>query len=129
MTDTYTEREMDILIGLEALAEEAYQNAKNHGFHDGVVAMREIITAADPSLLEEFETLIGLGRLMLIVTELAEAAEALRKGDTDNFAEEIADVQIRLGDEGRARHVSLGAAVVAKMAVNRSRPHKHGKRA
>ncbi len=36
--------------------------------------------------------------LMLMVTELAEAIEAVEKGDAANFREELADLMIRVGD-------------------------------
>lgn len=66
--------------------------------------------------------------LMLVVTELAEACEALRKGDDENFREEIADTAIRLFDLAAANGIDLEAEIEKKMAVNVRRPHMHGKK-
>lgn len=43
------------------------------------------------------------------------------------IAEELADILIRTGDLAEEIGVDLQAAVVAKMAKNQGRPHKHGK--
>lgn len=66
-------------------------------------------------------------KLMLIVTELGEAAEALRNKDLINFREELADVQIRLFDLCGALGIDLEEAVNAKMLYNETRPYMHGK--
>jgi NTP pyrophosphatase (non-canonical NTP hydrolase) len=63
---------------------------------------------------------------MLITTEVAEAAEAVRKGNLQNFEEELADIMIRLLDTAYALQVDLEAAVLAKMDKNEQREHKHG---
>jgi NTP pyrophosphatase (non-canonical NTP hydrolase) len=68
-----------------------------------------------------------LGKLMLEVTEIAEAAEAVRKGDLVNFKEERADSLIRHLDINDAVGVPTYDEVMRKMAVNEGRPHKHGK--
>ena len=89
-------------------------------------------------------------KLMLTVSELAEAMEAYRhlprrildwlstgSGDPPepgewcvwetNLEEELADTFIRLTDLCGALQIDLAAAVCRKMAVNELRPHKHGK--
>jgi len=66
--------------------------------------------------------------LMLIVTELGEACEADRKGDEDNFKEEIADTFIRLGDMCAARAIDIEEEIKKKMEYNKTRPKKHGKK-
>ncbi len=84
--------------------------------------------------------------LMLVVTEIAEMVEALRAGNppstkglmvTDpttgeqrpmtSVEEEAADAALRLMDWCAARGVQLGAAIVAKMEYNTTRPMRHGK--
>lgn len=69
-----------------------------------------------------------LGKLMLVVTEVAEAAEACRHADFDNFTEEIADTAIRLFDIADTGGFSLMAAVHRKMDINADRPYRHGKK-
>jgi NTP pyrophosphatase (non-canonical NTP hydrolase) len=98
------------------LASRAYTTAASHGFHEytpkfGVAGQ---------------DTRHILSWLMLITTELAEAAEAARKNNYENFCEELADVQIRLLDMCYVLDVDLEDAVLKKMAINENRPHKHG---
>ncbi len=69
-----------------------------------------------------------LGKLMLVVTEVAEAAEAVRHGDLDNFKEEIADAFIRLLDICGAMGIDIEEEIAQKMAVNKNRPQRHGKK-
>jgi NTP pyrophosphatase (non-canonical NTP hydrolase) len=69
-----------------------------------------------------------LGKLMLVVTEVAEAAEACRKGDYPNFCEEIADTFIRLFDIVDSSHIDLDYHVISKMVKNHQRAIKHGKK-
>ena len=76
--------------------------------------------------------------LMLVVSELAETCEALRRGNPpaehiaasgfSHVEEELADVVIRLMDWAEARGYDVGGAVLAKVAFNATRERKHGKR-
>lgn len=90
-------------------------------------------------------------KLMLIVTELAEAMEAYRHfspelmsalctepvrlgglegpdmATLEAFEEEIADTFIRITDLCEALKIDLLLATCRKMAANELRPHKHGK--
>lgn len=73
--------------------------------------------------------------LMLVVSELAEGMEYLRKGngpsdhipEFSGIEEECADAVIRLMDFCGGRGFRLAEAIVAKVEYNRSRPHRHGK--
>ena len=97
----------------------AWQNSEDHGFH-------EIPDIGLPT------------RLMLIVSELAEAMEDHRNSWSPSFIRmegekpcgipsELADVIIRVGDLAGVYGIDLEAAVVQKMAYNAGRPQKHGK--
>jgi len=89
--------------------------------------------------------------LMLVVTELGEACEALRKGNRqgsdicnegyacdgcpipdecwkkDTFEDEIADSVIRLLDLAQAMNIDLEWQIRNKLDYNKKRPYKHGK--
>lgn len=81
----------------------------------------------------EEPTAIGT-RLMLVVSELGEAMEAVR---TDAFDQhlperkglevELADAVIRICDIAGGLDLDLQGAVLEKLIYNQSRPHKHGK--
>jgi NTP pyrophosphatase (non-canonical NTP hydrolase) len=75
--------------------------------------------------------------IALMHSELSEALEGLRHGNppSDHISEfsaveeEFADVIIRIMDHAKAKGYRVGEALEAKIAFNRSRPHKHGGKA
>ena len=72
-----------------------------------------------------------LSCLMLIVTELAEAAQEVRQqrpSTLDTFPVELADAFLRLLDLAEAHGIDLIRASEIKMTLNENRPHKHGGR-
>lgn len=74
---------------------------------------------------------------MLMVTELGEACEGLRKGNPPSdhipefsaVEEEYADVIIRIMDHAAGRGWNVAGAIEAKMAFNAGRPRMHGGKA
>ncbi len=98
---------------ISALAKAAHRCALEHGWHTTPATF-----ADDPKVI--------LSWLMLIVTEVAEAAEAVRHGNEANFAEELADVVIRVFDTSEALGIDIEAEIVKKMATNEQRPIRHG---
>lgn len=68
--------------------------------------------------------------LMLIVTEVAEACEALRQKDKskNNISEEMADIAIRVMDFCDAFNIDLEKEIIAKLKVNKTRPILHNKK-
>ena len=93
---------------LEEYTDLCHDIAKSKGFWDG-----------DRSIAE---------CLMLIVTEVAEACEADRHGDRENFNEEIADTFIRLFDLCGYLDIDIESELTRKISINRARPRLHGKR-
>lgn len=93
---------------ISELVTRAHDNAVRHGFWD---VKTDVAT-----------------KLMLIVTELAEACEADRHGDRANFEEEIADTFIRLGDLCGGLEINIERVIGEKMRYNELRPRLHGKR-
>jgi NTP pyrophosphatase (non-canonical NTP hydrolase) len=75
--------------------------------------------------------------IALMHSELSEALEGLRHGNPPSdhipafsaVEEEFADVVIRIMDHAAAKGYRVGEALEAKIAFNRSRPHKHGGKA
>ena len=75
--------------------------------------------------------------LMLIVSELGEACEALRSGkrqhavgfnwEKDTFEDELADAIIRICDLAESEGIDLQWQIKKKLEYNKSRPEKHGK--
>jgi len=85
-------------------------------------------------------------KLMLIVSEAAEALESLREseqgtirtwlsypngrdsvGKPEGFASELADIVIRVADLAEYLGIDLETVIAQKEAFNRTRPYMHGK--
>ena len=121
------------MVELKELCEKAHKNAREKGFWedwDRIQEFRNMAINISPD--GKKQTYIDINnaittRLMLIVSELSEALEALRERDGDNFAEELADVAIRLGDLCGGLDIDLEKEVIRKMERNEDRPYKHGK--
>ena len=102
----------------DELAEDIHKNAIEKGFWDRTV-----------------DSIFVAKQMMMIVSEVSEAMEALRKEmDPDQISDEFADIIIRTIDlyagMANAGYVkkSLDKAVKDKMEKNISRPKKHGVR-
>lgn len=114
-----TSQEEEWIVAIADMGRFCYDQADKQGFHDG--------RSRQP-----------LELCMLVVTELAELAEAFRKGQADapsdhipefTYAEEEwADVLVRVFDHSydHVDPVRLGQAFVAKLAYNRTRGYRHG---
>jgi NTP pyrophosphatase (non-canonical NTP hydrolase) len=105
---------------IKDLTKEAHQNALKHGFWEDID--RLFITS------EYGKNAVIGNMLMLIVSEIAEAQDGLRKGDKDNFKEELADIVIRTADLAGGLGIDLEAEIIKKMEKNKKRPYKHGKK-
>lgn len=68
-------------------------------------------------------------KLMLVVTELAEAMEEWRIDNRLSFNVEIADAVIRLLDICGSLDINISCEMRNKMMVNFTRPKLHGKKA
>ena len=79
-----------------------------------------------------------LAALALVVSEVAEAMEAIRKHEADTwtdtttkdtFARELAGATVRIMDLAAWTGVDLGEAIRAELEANKARGHRHGGKA
>jgi len=123
--------------GFSTAQEKIHDNAVKKGFWDELKDYTGIEWTYEQRTLEVQERVNVGEKLALIHSEISEALEAARddilKPDKHcpkftNFEIELADAIIRCLDTGAGFGFDLGAAVVAKMKFNATRPRKHGKR-
>lgn len=113
-----------VRLHLHHLVEEAYDNATEHGF---TKVFDDLMAAAPIEQRQSMRRTILLAKLALITSEIGEAVSALQHNDDPGFAEEVADVVIRVLDLCGYAHINLGDEVIQKMKANRKRPYLHGK--
>lgn len=116
---------------INELGQAAKLNAVRKGFYDEITEL-----LAHPALSYAQKMFIRhlwrANRLMLIVSELAEANEGLRHGllssepGSGGLGEELADAQIRLADFAADELIDLEKAVEDKHAYNTTREYRHG---
>lgn len=103
---------VDILPPLKNYIEAAHNIAKSKGFWS--------TTSGSP----EEKTV----KIALVITELTEAIESLRKDEgAGRLTEELSDAIIRIFDIAGAYNLDLTDSIAQKMERNLRRPLKHGK--
>lgn len=114
---------------LAEIQKQSYSNAVAHGFYDEITEDQK-----------DDSTFLG-SRLMLMVSELAEALEEVRAGHSpweiyfnaekpdkpEGFPVELADLVIRVADTAEWLGLNLSKIIEMKHQYNVSRPYKHGK--
>jgi hypothetical protein len=130
-------QEQGIVDALDCLTLECYGNSERHGFWQDYEAVLSLIDHFGPATTEMRGKYIldtKLHKIALIVSELGEAVEGVRKPCFDKHctifsseAIELADTIIRIMDYCGKFGVPIAHAVVAKMRYNATRPHMHGK--
>lgn len=129
-------QQAEMAQALDLLTELCAAMSARSGFQDAQAEMRSYIADAPEHLKEHYENIHTLAELMLQVSELGEAAEAVRKPGLSEhipffsgYEEELADEIVRTADNAGRRRLSLGDAVVEKLLFNATRPRMHGKKA
>ena len=113
-----------------------YDNSMRKGFHDideQIDNLNFEYGVPDELVLAIKQARVAQ-RLMLVVSELSEALEAVRNGNPpDNhipefsgLEAELADAVIRIQDMAETESARLGRAIVAKAAYNANRQAMHG---
>jgi len=97
-----------------------YMTELSHKIHEFFVTQG----FSSPESISETES-VG-AKLMMIVTELAEAMEAVRDHNEENFAEEIADVVIRILHLCGSMDIDISQEIYRKMVKNTKREYRHG---
>lgn len=100
------------MTDLSALQQRAWEIADDKGFHPGPPGK---------------DTRERAKILALVHSEVSEALEADRENDDALYAEELADVVIRVLDHAESEGIDLEHEIEAKMDVNEDRERKHGK--
>lgn len=119
-------------MDIKELVKRAYENASKKGFWNdwyqikGSKKHKGLEIKGSDIEQNLINNAIG-NRLMLIVGEVSEAHESLRKEDRDNFREELADIVIRVADLAGGLGIDLEKEILTKMEKNKNRPYKHGK--
>lgn len=120
---------------LNVLARVAYMTESANGFlgHEEVVI--ELSDLVNPEDQAKYEGAIvrvpnpslDAEKLLLAAGEIGEAFEAIRDGDPEEEAREVADAIIRLIGYCHRKGYDVGRAVTEKMAYNLDRPYRHGR--
>jgi len=105
-------------------ARENYGDACHKGFFD---KMLEVVESQAGINKQHAYNAFLCQQLMGVTSELAEAYEALRKGDRHGFDEEVIDAMIRLLSLCGCAKINVDAEISKKMSKNRQRPRLHGK--
>lgn len=92
---------------LRQLQREAWAIAEDNGFHEGERSRAKV--------------------LALIHSEVSEALEADRENDEEEYAEELADIIIRVFDHAESEGIDLQSEIGRKNAKNEGREYRHGK--
>ena len=130
---------------LNEMRDAAYQNAKNKGFHEGQPDIPKALCLIHSEVSEALEA-DREGKHVLEYhysarqlvdgehahdidpeDEAEEFKHAFQNSIKNTFADELADVLIRVGDLCGALGIDIEAHVAAKMRYNQMREHKHGK--
>jgi len=118
------------MLTVETLQKESHRIAREHGWWEHYSGTNKAT-----------EELIVMNKLMLVVSEIAEVVEEIRRGELDfdcivrynedsgkpvGIAVELADAIIRIADLSEYLGVDLTEALLVKQIYNETRPWKHG---
>ncbi|APQ97624.1 MazG nucleotide pyrophosphohydrolase domain-containing protein [Clostridium botulinum] len=116
-------------LKIKEMVNDAHRNAIDHGFweEEQNIITKMCVKEFEDEEIKAVKRAFMCQRLMLIVSEVSEAVNALRKDDKENYGEELADIILRTSDTSLGDTVDIEKEIKKKMKKNRSRPYKHGK--
>ncbi|AJE09840.1 MazG nucleotide pyrophosphohydrolase domain-containing protein [Clostridium botulinum] len=116
-------------MDIKEMVKDAHKNAIDHGFweEEKNILTKMCVKEFEDEEIKAVKRAFMCQRLMLIVSEVSEAVNALRKDDKENYAEELADIILRTSDTALGDTVDIEKEIKKKMKKNRNRPYKHGK--
>jgi len=107
---------------IKNIGKTAHEVNKNNGW--------DVFQPSDwPSKLSKDNIRFLCTHTALIHTEVAEATEAIRNRDKENFIEELADTVIRIASIAHGLGVDLGPVIKKKIKKNSTRGLHHGGKA
>lgn len=124
----------EFILNFKAAQAEVHATARKSGWWEDRDALVEIATRHSPELGEYAQNVIAGNGIALKQSELSEALENIRHGyrPDDKIPEftgeeaEYADTIIRIMDTAEGRGLRVAEAIIAKMAMNKTREYKHG---
>lgn len=146
--------------GMNELSRKIFLANKEKGFYDDTIdivlkmkANRSVLQTFTDSDIKAVEDAFMCQKIVLVMSELSEAVEAMRKGKKadvesynsdiekgiefetafkdhikDSFEDEIADARIRIDDLMGSRKIDVKFHVLEKLKYNATRGKKHGKK-
>ena len=112
-----------ILVGVEALVEIAHNNSAKAGWWNCPETGEDLLSNSS------YAPYVLATKMMLMVSETAEAMEGIRQDQMDDKLPqytmegcELADIMIRVADYAGKRGIPLGEIIVEKMKFNAVRP-------
>ena len=133
----------EFITAFKAIQKEVHQTAREKGWWRQRDAVTEKVCnyeLENRTGLQDYAFAVlqtDLACAGLIITEIAEAMEGIRHGnppddkipDFSSMEAEYADAIIRIMDHAEKRGWRIAEAIEAKMAMNKTRPPMHGKKA
>ena len=118
---------IDNMLSLNALRDEIYEDAVEHGLWEDFDTVRAGVSEFCKSYPEYAFDLDAADRRECAAYIRKECDELRDASDIKHYAEELADVIIMSLSVAGKLGIDIDAAVRRKMAVNKERPWKHGK--
>lgn len=119
---------------LNNLAAQIHENNKAKGFYDDQKNIGEMLALIHSEVSEALECDRKGRECQIIAAAFNDSKEDIlfkagfEENIKDTFADELADIVIRVLDLAAFKEIDIDAHIKAKVRYNTLRPHKHGKK-